>query len=182
MRRVYTTPHPFTHPPSAFTQPTPGLQRFADFGEPPANPAPGNSMRVRATSLGAQRTSTAEPSPANRSSSKIVPDDFDAPSDSDSDNGKGPADADTLGELFEFGEEEKSSAVGSGMFAPASRPPSVPAATEGTTRMFQQTQSLPAGSLAFGVRPSHTTPLESLGEDEPWRKQDFGKHVATPPE
>ncbi|KAF8605331.1 hypothetical protein BDV93DRAFT_521661 [Ceratobasidium sp. AG-I] len=167
MRRVYTTPHPHSRP-------TGGLQRFADFGEPPARyiPPTAGGMRVRATSLGDQRTAThagAAPS-GDGSSSKHATTTGEADSDSDSDSeldiAKSPSDKDTLGELFEFGEEERSSAAGSSMFG--SRPTGVPA-PQGT-RTFQQTQSLPAGSLAFGVGGARATQLESLGEDETWRQ------------
>ncbi|KAG8739375.1 hypothetical protein FRC10_005694 [Ceratobasidium sp. 414] len=175
MRRIYTTPaQPYAPPPTG------GLPRFADFGEPPANPTPGSSMRVRAVSMGAQRPNDAPPT--RKVSGKIVPDGFDSPSDSEPEDGKSQTDADTLGELFEFGEDERSSSMGSSMFGSASRPPNAPVSSGSNTRTLQQTQSLPAGSLTFGVKSSHTTPLDSLNEDEPWRKHDFSGYAAMPPE
>ncbi|KAG9126037.1 hypothetical protein FRC07_005156 [Ceratobasidium sp. 392] len=177
MRRIYTTPAQPTAPPPS----TGGLQRFADFGEPPARPTPGGSMRVRAVSMGAQRPNDSTPPATRKVSGKIVPDGFDSPSDSESESGKSPTGGDALGELFEFGEDERSSSLGSSMFGSVSPPPAS-VASGGSTRVFQQTQSLPAGSLAFAVKPSHTTPLESLGEDEAWRKHDFSKYAAVPPE
>ncbi|KAG8710553.1 hypothetical protein FRC08_017008 [Ceratobasidium sp. 394] len=176
MRRIYTTPAQTYVPP-----PTGGLQRFADFGEPPANPTPGGSMRVRAVSMGAQRPNDAPPT-ARKVSGKIVPDGFDSPSDSEPEDEKSPGDTGTLGELFEFGEDERSSSMGSSMFGSASRLPDAPASSGSNTRTLQQTQSLPAGSLTFGVKSSHITPLDSLNEDEPWRKHDFSKYAAMPPE
>ncbi|KAG9104261.1 hypothetical protein FRC06_004009 [Ceratobasidium sp. 370] len=176
MRRIYTTPAQIYVPP-----PTGGLQRFADFGEPPAKPTPGDSMRVRAVSMGAHRPNDAPPT-ARKVSGKIVPDGFDSPSDSEPEDGKSQADTDALGELFEVGEDERSSSMGSSMFGSASRLPNAPISSGSNTRTLQQTQSLPAGSLTFGVGPSHTTPLDSLSEDEPWRKHDFSKYAAMPPE
>ncbi|QRV87771.1 ribonucleotide reductase inhibitor protein [Ceratobasidium sp. AG-Ba] len=176
MRRIYTTPAQTLAPPTG------GLQRFADFGEPPARPTPGSSMRVRAASMGAQRPADTTATTGRKASAKLVPDGFDSPSDSESDGDKSPNDQDTLGEMFEFGEDERSAGMGSHMFGSGARPSNVLAASEGTTRVFQQTQSLPAGSLEFAVRQSHTTPLEPLGEDEPWRKHDFSKSAAAPPE
>lgn len=177
MRRVYTTPHPHSRPSG-------GLQRFADFGEPPARyiPPTAGGIRVRATSLGDQRTTThagAAPSENGSTSKRTTTTgaaDSDSDSDSDLDVAKSPSDKDTLGELFEFGEEEKSSAAGPTMFS--SRPAGVPQGG----RTLQQTQSLPAGSLAFGVGGARATPLESLGEDETWRQQESNKFAATPPE
>ncbi|KAG8696452.1 hypothetical protein FRC09_008507 [Ceratobasidium sp. 395] len=179
MRRIYTTPalQPSAPPPS-----TGGLPRFADFGEPLAKPTPGTSMRVRAVSMGAQRPDDTAAPTTRKVSGKIVPDGFDSPSDSESESGGSPKDADALGELFDFGEDERSSSLGSSMFGSVSPPPNAPAASGSSTRVFQQTQSLPAGSLAFAVKPSHTTPLESLGEDEAWRKHDFSKYAGMPPE
>ncbi|KAH7343432.1 hypothetical protein B0J17DRAFT_176168 [Rhizoctonia solani] len=65
-----------------------------------------------------------------------------------------------------------------------SRPAALPVAGEPRQpRTFQQTQSLPAGSLEFGIGTGHgVSTLEPLDEDEPWRQHDFSRYASIPPE
>ncbi|CAE6505575.1 unnamed protein product [Rhizoctonia solani] len=177
-RRVMTTPNPLPSS-SGYT----GIPRFADFGEPPARPMPANrGVRARVASLGNYPPSLPATSRKGSDSSKqagTLNDDSD--SESDVNDAKSAAGSDAFGELFEAGEERGSGP--SSMFG--SKPVALP--TEGEAprqpRPFQQTQSLPAGSLTFGIGTGHgASTLESLDEDEPWREHDFSRYASIPPE
>ncbi|CAE6411506.1 unnamed protein product [Rhizoctonia solani] len=177
-RRVMTTPNPLPSN-SGYN----GIPRFADFGEPPARPIPANGgVRARVASLGSYPASLPATSRKGSNSSKhteTVNDDSD--SDSDVNDAKSAAGSDAFGELFEAGEEGSSGQ--SGMFG--SKPVALPAVEDvpGQSRAFQQTQSLPAGSLSFGIGTGRgVSTLESLDEDEPWRQHDFSRYASIPPE
>ncbi|CAE6529108.1 unnamed protein product [Rhizoctonia solani] len=178
-RRVMTTPNPLPSNPGYA-----GIPRFADFGEPPARPMPANGgVRARVASLGNYPPSLPATSRKGSDSSKhIGAFDDDSDSDSDVNDAKSAAGSDAFGELFEAGEEKGSGA--SSMFG--SRPTASPAVGEAPRqpRSFQQTQSLPAGSLSssgIGTGQGVST-LDSLDEDEPWRQHDFSRYASIPPE
>ncbi|CAE6526737.1 unnamed protein product [Rhizoctonia solani] len=176
-RRVMTTPNPLPSN-SGYS----GIPRFADFGEPPARPIPANGgVRARVASLGNYPPSLPATSRKGSSSSKHTRTlDDDSNSESDENEVKSAADSDAFGELFEAGEEKGSGT--SSMFG--SRPAALPVEGEPRQpRAFQQTQSLPAGSLEFGIGTGHgVSTLESLDEDEPWRQHDFSRYASIPPE
>ncbi|KAF8709008.1 hypothetical protein RHS03_02772, partial [Rhizoctonia solani] len=177
-RRVMTTPNPLPSN-SGYT----GIPRFADFGEPPARPIPANGgVRARVASLGTYPASLPATSRKGSNSSKhteTVNDDSD--SDSDVNDGKSATGSDAFGELFEAGEERSSGQ--SSMFG--SKPVALPTTGDAPRqpRSFQQTQSLPAGSLEFGIGTGRgVSTLESLDEEEPWRQHDFSRYASIPPE
>jgi hypothetical protein len=102
-------------------------------------------------------------------------------SDSDVNDAKSAAGSDAFGELFEAGEERNSGQ--SSMFG--SKPVTIPTTEDvpRQPRQFQQTQSLPAGNLSFGIGTGRgVSTLESLDEDEPWRQHDFSRYASIPPE
>ncbi|KAJ1309010.1 hypothetical protein OPQ81_004692 [Rhizoctonia solani] len=177
-RRVMTTPNPLPSN-SGYAR----IPRFADFGDPPARPMPANrGVRARVASLGSYPPSLPATSRKGSDSSKHAGTlNEDSDSDSDVNDAKSAAGSDAFGELFEAGEERSSGP--SSMFGSK---PAAPLAAEEAPRQprsFQQTQSLPAGSLSFGIGTGHgVSTLEPLDEDEPWRQHDFSRYASIPPE
>lgn len=183
IRRVVTTP--------AITSNYTGVPRFADFGGPPARPLPAvGGVRARVASLGNYPSSV--PAISESESGTISHHSSNSDSESDLDGARSAtAGSDPLAELFESG-EERAPSVGSSMFGsrPAAAPTPAPASTQAALgvsprqpRVFQQTQSLPAGSLSFGIGTGQgVATLESLGEEEPWRQLEFSKYATMPPE
>ncbi|KAF8760394.1 hypothetical protein RHS01_01605 [Rhizoctonia solani] len=146
-------------------------------------PIPANGgVRARVASLGTYPASLPATSRKGSNSSKhteTVNDDSD--SDSDVNDAKSATGSDAFGELFEAGEERSSGQ--SSMFG--SKPVALPTTGDAPRqpRSFQQTQSLPAGSLEFGIGTGRgVSTLESLDEEEPWRQHDFSRYASIPPE